>query len=41
MLNVQSAFTKDRGILDVASYSELIATDILFKYLDEIFNNKS
>ncbi len=36
MLNVQSAFTQDRGILDVATYSELIASDILFKYLDEV-----
>lgn len=36
MLNVQSAFTQDRGILDIATYSELIASDILFKYLDEI-----
>lgn len=38
MINVQSAFTKDRGILDVASYSELIASDILFKYVDEIID---
>ncbi len=35
MVNVQSAFTKDRSVLDVASYSELIASDILFKYLEE------
>jgi len=35
MVNVQSAFTKDRSVLDVASYSELIASDVLFKYLDE------
>jgi len=35
MLNVQVAFTKDRGILDVAKYADIIATDIIFQYLEQ------
>lgn len=35
MLNVQVAFSGNKSILDIASYSDLIATDILFQYLDE------
>ncbi len=35
MLNVQSAFAKDRNILDVSSYSDAIASDILFQYLEQ------
>lgn len=35
MLNVQSAFAGDKGILDLTSYADVIAADILFQYLDE------
>lgn len=35
MLNVQNAFVGDRQILDIVSYADVIATDILFQYLDE------
>lgn len=35
MLNVQAAFKHDRSIIDVAGYSGIIATDILFQYLKE------
>jgi conjugative transfer pilus assembly protein TraH len=35
MLNVQAAFQHDRSIIDVAGYSGIIATDILFQYLKE------
>jgi conjugative transfer pilus assembly protein TraH len=35
MLNVQSAFVGDKQILDIVSYADVIATDILFQYLDE------
>jgi len=39
MLNVQSAFMKKLSSLDVESYSELIASDILYQYLDESLNS--
>lgn len=35
MLNVQNAFMGDKNILDIVSYADIIATDILFQYLDE------
>src|SRR5262249_49351835 len=35
MLNVQSAFAGDKSVLDLTSYSDVIATDILFQYLEE------
>ena len=35
MLNVQNAFVGDKKILDIVSYADVIATDILFEYLDE------
>lgn len=35
MLNVQSAFAGDKSVLDLTSYSDVIAMDILFQYLDE------
>lgn len=35
MLNVQNAFMGDKQILDIVSYADVIATDILFQYLDE------
>ncbi len=35
MLNVQNAFVGDKQILDIVSYADVIATDILFQYLDE------
>ena len=35
MLNVQSAFAGDKSVMDLTSYSDVIATDILFQYLDE------
>jgi len=38
MLNVQIAFYKDEGILDITSYSDIIAVDILFQYLNENLN---
>lgn len=39
MLNVQSAFMKDLSSLNIKSYSELIASDILYQYLDESLNS--
>lgn len=38
MLNVQAAFAGNRQALDVTDYSDVIATDILFQYLDESLN---
>ncbi len=38
MLNVQMAFYKDKDILDISSYSDIIAVDILFQYLNENLN---
>jgi len=35
MLNVQAAFAGDKQALDITDYSDVIATDILFQYLDE------
>lgn len=35
MLNVQAAFAKDKQILNVASYADAVATDILFQYLEQ------
>lgn len=35
ILNVQVAYQKDSNILDVESYADVIATDILFQYLQE------
>jgi conjugative transfer pilus assembly protein TraH len=35
ILNVQAAYQKDANILDVESYADVIATDILFQYLQE------
>ncbi|MFT3741098.1 MAG: conjugal transfer protein TraH [Gammaproteobacteria bacterium] len=35
MLNVESAFAGNKDILDLISYADVIATDILFQYLDE------
>lgn len=35
ILNVQAAYQKDPNILDVESYADIIATDILFQYLQE------
>ena len=35
ILNVQAAYQKDPSILDVESYADVIATDILFQYLQE------
>lgn len=35
MLNVQSAFTRGLSTLDVTTYTELIATDMLYYYLEE------
>lgn len=35
MLNVQAAFAGDKSILDVVDYSDVIAVDILFQYLEE------
>lgn len=35
MLNVQAAFAKDKTILDVSSYADAIATDIIFQYLEQ------
>jgi conjugative transfer pilus assembly protein TraH len=38
MLNVQMAFYKGEGVLDISSYSDIIAVDILFQYLNENLN---
>lgn len=35
ILNVQAAYQKDPNILDVESYADIIAADILFQYLQE------
>jgi conjugative transfer pilus assembly protein TraH len=35
MLNVQAAFMGGKSVLDVMDYADVIATDILFQYLDE------
>ncbi|CAM4390678.1 MAG: hypothetical protein LEGION0398_MBIBDBAK_00166 [Legionellaceae bacterium] len=35
MLNVQSAFSRDKSIINVGEYADVIATDILFSYLNE------
>src|ERR1700722_16261988 len=35
MLNLQSAFAGDKSVMDLTSYADVIATDILFQYLDE------
>lgn len=35
MLNVQVAYSKDKDTLDIAGYSDIIATDIIFQYLQE------
>jgi conjugative transfer pilus assembly protein TraH len=35
ILNVQAAYQKDPNILDVESYADVIAADILFQYLQE------
>lgn len=35
MLNVQVAYSKDKDTLDIAGYSDIIATDIIFQYLEE------
>ena len=38
MLNVQTAFYKDQGVLDISAYTDIIAVDILFQYLNENLN---
>lgn len=35
MLNVQVAYAKDKDTLDISGYSDIIATDIIFQYLQE------
>tara|TARA_R110000868_G_scaffold380821_3_gene647121 strand:- start:861 stop:2261 length:1401 start_codon:yes stop_codon:yes gene_type:complete len=35
ILNVQAAYQKDPNILDIESYADIIAADILFQYLQE------
>lgn len=35
ILNVQAAFQKDPNILDIESYADVIASDVLFQYLQE------
>ncbi|MBP9777833.1 MAG: conjugal transfer protein TraH [Rickettsiaceae bacterium] len=35
MLNVQSAFSRGLSTLDITTYSEIIATDMLYLYLEE------
>ena len=35
MLNVQAAFSRDKSIVNVGDYADIIATDILFHYLNE------
>lgn len=35
MLNVQAAFSGSQSVLDIQDYADVIATDILFQYLDE------
>lgn len=41
LLNVNSAFSKGISALDISTYSELIASDILYKYLEESLNEIS
>lgn len=38
MLNVHSAFAKGLSVLDVTTYSEVIASDMLYQYLEESIN---
>jgi conjugative transfer pilus assembly protein TraH len=38
MLNVQVAYYQDSNTLDIDGYSDVIAADILFQYLDEALN---
>ncbi len=38
MLNVTSAFQKDKSVIDVTGYADVIAMDILFQYLHESLN---
>jgi len=35
ILNVQAAYQKDPNILDIESYADIIAADVLFQYLQE------
>ncbi|SRR5579883_348102 len=35
MLNVQVAYAKDKDALDISGYADIIATDIIFQYLQE------
>lgn len=35
MLNVQAAYAKDKDTLDISGYSDIIASDIIFQYLEE------
>src|SRR5204863_4022425 len=35
MLNVTASFQKDKAVIDVKGYADIIATDILFQYLHE------
>jgi conjugative transfer pilus assembly protein TraH len=35
MLNVQVAYSKDKDTLDISGYADIIATDIIFQYLQE------
>jgi conjugative transfer pilus assembly protein TraH len=35
ILNVQAAYANDKDTLDVAGYADIIATDIIFQYLEE------
>ncbi len=35
ILNVQAAYQKDPNILDIESYADIIASDVLFQYLQE------
>lgn len=38
MLNVTASFQKDKAVIDVAGYADVVATDILFQYLHESLN---
>ncbi len=38
MISVQTAYGKQKSIVDITSFSELIASDILFQYLSENLN---
>lgn len=35
MLNVQAAFAKNKDIIDIKSYADIIASDIIFQYLEQ------